>query len=506
MRRDARLRHWFHPLLISAMIGCIAVAATDLIRLIIPTWSRTYFVAGCVLAALEASGSYWVIKARNLRWGDLRRFRLTEILTILILLKIGSFVGDSWGSVLAEIAAWPSQPLGILDPKTVIASFLALASWLLSTLTIRDLERLDDPPEYYSDESPPGEAIANRFLGGGAVLLAIIGITHRILESLPNQSHPPLPRLAFNVLIYFLLGFVLLGQVRYATLRRQWRTNETKVSEKLTSRWVRYSFMLLGLAAIAAFLIPTGHTMGLLELVASLSVLFKYVAQLIALLVAIAVWPLTFLLPSDSEAPPPPPEPEDIEMILPAAANWIEVLRSLLFWAAALGAAFYVARNYLRDYPEVLRALLSLGPIRALRALLAGLWRRLAGMAAAIGERVPRRLSLRRRPGPKQPREPFRFLRLGALSPRERTLYYYLSVLRRAGRQGFPRRHSQTPYEYDDTLAPHLPQARQEMDQLTEDFVEARYSPHPIDREREREVRTRWKRVRDAVRALKRAE
>jgi hypothetical protein len=504
MNGDARLRHWFHPLLISAMIGCIAVAAADLMRFANPAWSRAYFVAGCVLAALEASHSYRVIKARDLRWGELRRFRSAEILTLLILLKIGSFVGDSWGSVLAEIAAWPSQPLRILDPETTIASLLALTSWLLSTLTIRDLERLDDPPEYYLDQPPPGEAIASRFLGGGAMLLAIVGVTRWILESPLNQGRTLLSRLALNVLIYFLLGFVLLGQVRYTTLRRQWRSHETKVSEKLTGRWVRCSFILLGLAAIAALLLPTGYTMGLLEAVASLLGLFEYIAQLVVLLVAIAAWLLTFLLPPGGEMPPLPLEPEDAEITLPAVANWIEVLRSLLFWAVALGAAFYVAHNYLRDYPEILRALLSLGPIRALRALLVGIWRRLTGLATAIGERVPRRLSLRRHVGTQQLREPFRFLRLGALSPRERTLYYFLSILRRAGRQGFPRRCSQTPYEYDATLEPHLPFAQQEMDALTQAFVETRYSAHAFDREREKQVRVHWKRVKEAVRALKR--
>jgi hypothetical protein len=67
---------------------------------------------------------------------------------------------------------------------------------------------------------------------------------------------------------------------------------------------------------------------------------------------------------------------------------------------------------------------------------------------------------------------------------------------------GLPRKPSQTPYEYDDSIKPHLDQAQQEMDMLTDDFVSARYSSHPVDQERERQVRARWKRVRAAVRSL----
>jgi hypothetical protein len=164
---------------------------------------------------------------------------------------------------------------------------------------------------------------------------------------------------------------------------------------------------------------------------------------------------------------------------------------------------FYVVRSYLRDRPELLEALLTQRPIRALRGFLIALWRRLVGLAKAASERIPRRLSLRQaRRGSSE--ASFRFFRLGALSPRERILYYYLSILRRAGQQGFPRQRAQTPYEYDDTLGPHLPQAQQEMNLLTQAFVEARYSRHALDREQARGVRGDWQKVKAALQALKR--
>jgi hypothetical protein len=187
-----------------------------------------------------------------------------------------------------------------------------------------------------------------------------------------------------------------------------------------------------------------------------------------------------------------------------AALNWWEILRSLLFWVAALGMVAYVIGSYLHDRPELLTALTSLKVIRSLRGLLAALCRRLTGLAEAVNERLPRAMRRRARRGSVE--TPFRFFRLGALSHRERILYYYLSVLRRAGRLGLPRRHSQTPSEYDAILGPHLDQARQDMTQLTQAFVEARYSRHTFDRKRDRQVRAVWQQVKAALRALKRKE
>ncbi|MDY7039354.1 MAG: DUF4129 domain-containing protein, partial [Chloroflexota bacterium] len=152
--------------------------------------------------------------------------------------------------------------------------------------------------------------------------------------------------------------------------------------------------------------------------------------------------------------------------------------------------------------PALLEAFTNLRPIRVLRHFLTALWRRLTKLTGMVAERIPRRLSLRRA-RQKSSKERFRFFRLGALSAQERILYYYLSILRRANQQGFPRQSNQTPDEYGTILSPQLPQAQQEMSLLTRAFVEARYSHHNFDQEHERRVRADWQQVKAALRALK---
>jgi len=511
MTRSPWVQNLFHPLAIGVMVGCIALSVVGLVRLFAPTWNGVYLVVGTVLAALEANYSYRMIRTRKVRGSDILQFRAVEIAMFFILLKIGSYVGDRWVDVLADVRSWPRQPWGLFNPETTVAFLLAILSWHTATQTIRDLERIGEPPERNRHYTPPLQKLTSRFFWGGAVLLIFAGITRIGIAALLDLERPSVPGLVLNVLVYFLLGLVMLGQVRFTRLRVQWQAQRIKIADELPGRWARYSLILIALAALIAFLLPTGYTVGLLDIVATIIYVISYaltlIVTIISIILGLLLLPLARLLGRDrttplKELPPlqlPRQEPGKPGIATP---NWLEILRSLLFWAAVLGMAYYVIRSYLRDHPELVQALTSLGPIRALRTFLSALWRRLLGLAEAVNERIPQGLALRR--ARKRPStERARFFRLGALSPRERVLYYYLSILRRAGQQGFPRRHTQTPHEYDGAIRPHLPDAQPEMSRLTQDFVEARYSNHPVGPDEERQVRTRWQRVKAALRALR---
>ncbi len=503
----------FRPLGVGVMMGCIALSVVDLIHLFAPTWTGTFIIAGSILAALDAHYSLRMIRTRELRGVDVTRFRATEFAALFVLLRIGSYIGDSWADIWGDFVLWPLEPQRILNRETVVALALALVSWWVSTQTARDLERIGEPPPHQRDHVPPQESIANRFFYGGVVLLLLTGITRIGIAGLLDLSRPPVPGLVLNVLVYSLLGLAMMGQVHLTRSFQQWETQGTRVAQGLAKRWVRYSVILVSLAALAAFLLPTGYTVGLLDVVATLVYGLGYLATLFTMLLwllfSLLLAPFARLFGADS-APPPRPLPS---LELPeagtgapdlggASPHWFEILRSLVFWTAALAMVIYVIRSYLRDRPELLEALVSLRPIRAVRDFLANLWRRLTGLAEIIAERTPGQFSWRRthhRP----PEMPFRLFRLGALSPRERILYYYLSILRRAGQLGFPRRRSQTPHEYGQAIEPHLEGAEMEMSTLTQSFIEARYSQHAFDRLQDRQVRARWRQVKAALRTLK---
>jgi hypothetical protein len=519
MTRNQQLEKVFRALVVGVMAGCVAWSLVQLILLFSPAWNPAYLVAGCVLASLEAYYSYWLLQTPRMRGADVLRFRVVELSLIFLSLRIGRFVGKSGSEILAEIQSWPHQPTLMFDLETMAAFVLALLCWMAATETARDLRVIGEPPEWHRGHVFPIQRLTGRFFSGGAVLLAATGLARLGSTSeLLNLRRPSVRGLILNVLIYFLLGVVMLGQARFVELRRRWQGQDMQMADDVPGRWIRYSLSFIGLAALLAFVLPTGFALGLLDVAASslgvIGAVLYYVASLLITILflplVLLIWLLSTLLgarrsPPRAQLPsfePPPPGPEG-----GGTMGWLEIVQALVFFAAVLGGVFYVVRSYLRDHPELREALVTLRPIRVLRRGWAAFWRWLRAWTARLGQtvkenlprRLPRRLSRSELPG-----APFRFFRLGALSPRERVLYYYLSILRRAGKQGFPRRHHQTPREYYAALEPDLPQAQDEMEALTEAVMEARYSRHEVEPEQARWVRTNWERVKAALRTLKR--
>lgn len=515
MNREGWVHNLFRPLAFGAMVGCIALSLVDLVRLFVPNWHGAYIVVGCFLAAVEANYSYRLIRARNLRGGDLVRFRAFEIALFFVLLRIGSMIGVSWANVWADLRAWPREPWRLFDLEIIYAFLLTLLSWAASTRTTYDLQRIGEPrvrEKYYVH---PVDALTSRFFWGGAMLLWIAGVTRIGVSAVLNLSHPSVPGLVLNVLLYFALGLAMLGQIQYARLSQRWRKEEIDVPKELSHHWVRYTVLFLGLTGLVAFLLPTGYTLPLLDIISiiigAIFYVFNLIFQLGILILFLMLSPLARLFGADLER-----QPFDSvsRLQLPrltgggggSAPGWLEIVRSAVFWTVALAVLVYVVRSYLRDRPELIEALTALRPFRAVRAMLLRIWGQLTELAGAARDRMPIQVRLRRRgTGADQSsgKNSFRFLRLLRLSRRERTVYYYLSIVRRATRQGYPRRPSQTPYEYDDQLGPSMSEAEQEMSRLTEAFVETRYSTHQIDRAQERRVRADFERVRAALRSLK---
>jgi hypothetical protein len=158
--------------------------------------------------------------------------------------------------------------------------------------------------------------------------------------------------------------------------------------------------------------------------------------------------------------------------------TWWEILRSAFFWVMVLGAIFYVIRSYLRDRPELWASMQRFRPLAIvvewLRRL--GLW--LRGLGRNVGTQVKkfteRLQTFRRGKGGTNA------ARRRGQSMRQRVFYHYLNTLDQAREAGIPRRITDTPYEYNQTLGHQITEAEQDITHLTETFVEARYSQHPI--------------------------
>jgi hypothetical protein len=160
--------------------------------------------------------------------------------------------------------------------------------------------------------------------------------------------------------------------------------------------------------------------------------------------------------------------------------------------------AIYAIGLIIQRNPGLLRALTTRGPLAWLLRQLGWLWRDTREWAGQVTERA--RTLLRRPITIRALRMPA--LRLSRLAPRELVRYFYRSTLRRAAEGGLPRRAAQTPYEYSVTLVQHLPEAQQDIAELTDAFVVAEYSPRPVGDTDAQRARQPWERVRRRLRKL----
>jgi hypothetical protein len=394
------------------------------------------------------------------------------------------------------------------------------------TQTLEDMENLSEAPEFWSDAQSgatgvpvPQARLARRFLVGGVFLLlftALIWLGANVSQgwsgigslwsaTFANRDSAVLPIWqAVNVLTYFCLGLVMLSQVRLVVLRQDWIVQKTAVADGIGRTWWRYSLAFVGLVAAAALLLPTGYTTGLLDVLGyGLAIVLHTLFRIVSTALVIVSMPF-FLLArwifgEQVEVPSPPPQAPFRPPALPASGGgpaWLEIARAVFFWAVLVGLAVYLVRSFLRAHPEIRRALASFRPLRWLRQVLKSWWARLALWRAA-------RARLRKKGAAAGESQVGGSTALADVRAPEgnrgRVRYYYLDVVRRARRAGYPRRPAQTPLSYGAMLRQELPETREQVDLLTDSFVEARYSRHPIETGLVRRVRAGWQRIKQSL-------
>lgn len=508
-------RRWpetvFHIFVIATMIGAIVLSMWEFLHILLPDLRSMALLASAALGSIEAGISYQILhRGRSLGGLNVLRFRLIELALLLIPVKILTFLGRPWDAVVAEIRGWPREPLSFLDVNTIFAYLTLVIAWEMTTITLGDLARVGDPHQHDDRQPSPVTVLTTRFFWGGVVLMILVGVNRVRFSALLDFQRPSIPGVVVNAMVYFGLGLVMLGQVHFVRLRERWRANDVPIDRDLVGRWVQYALIFAGLAILVALLLPTRYALGLLQVAGAV---FELLAALIWFLFYLLSLPLLWLFyllsrnraPPDQESPlvdhlPELPQPR-AEGVAGDGLGWLELIRSVLFWTVLLGAVVYLARSYVRDRPELLEMIRGIRPVAVLWSWLEALWRRLTGWVEAVGDRLPRRRGRQaegKRPAAGAPG----LFRPGGRSPRERVLFYYLSLLRHAAEQGVPRGPTQTPYEYTSSLEARLPEVQEEVGELTDAFVEARYSRHDIDPERVSIVRAAWRRVRQALRGI----
>lgn len=524
------------PLMIATLVTALLLGPIVLMRLLAPQPAWRFLPPVVFLIALES-----VYTTRWLQHPDRRQlsgplYRLAEIMVIATVLRLLTW---ALGGGVPGREAWRTyylSPLQFFDVVYVGYLVTGVLAWergstfgsLFNRLALShaEVEFYSLPPKEQSErrddrpldrERPAIFAnLARNWLHGGFVLAIVAALTTVDLSSLAdadtvrNVGRLGLqPDMLLALLVYFLLGLWMLSYGRLAMMQARWAADGVRAGKKMARKWLRSSLaLILGAALVAAFL-PIGSTFAIsmvLNAIVQLGLIFmQFLFLLFALIPVFLLSLLGIVAAGGEEVAPQPVAPAPMT---PAESPPMDETTALIlggiFWftvaAVAVVALFFFLRE--REYP--LQGARVRSWWRNFIAWLRTLWRGASGRAAALGQAVRVRLPARRKKEGEEGGLPWRFIRVGALPPRERVRYFYLSIVRRAGEKGVERTKNETPAEYARDLKDEWPGAEREIEALTGAFLEARYSRRDFDEEDVNPVKRVWKEVRATVRGRRR--
>jgi hypothetical protein len=366
-----------------------------------------------------------------------------------------------------------------------------------------------DNPDDRSNHTPVRTLILKRFLNLGIILV--------ILAAIPSQNALllPLPLVSNSVpasVAYFVLGIALVSLTRYVNLETTWLQAKLKVPVQIPRRWFAYSalilFVLVGLIAW----LPTDYGMGFF---ATLRAIFQLLYQAILTLYSLFILGLALLAhllgkkapePQANQPPTFTPPPNTLPGASANTINW-ELVKSVFVWGTLIILAVIALRQYIsfnRELSEELRRFRWLNWLISAWGRFKAAFKKTNQSVAILIQNGLKRL---RRAGPDslQPGGDWDFINPRRLNSRQKVIFYYLALVRRAKEAGLPRQEGQTPYEYAQALSTSLKEQKDGLDGMTEAFIEARYTRHDIPAREARRAKSIWESIRNVLRNIRKS-
>ncbi len=534
--RDAvqiTLEEVVRPAAIAGMLTCIAIALSQFVSTISLNWPGRFFVILVFLVSLESIHAQRLLSRRNVSEKDQARFRFVEWVVILMIVRLGVYLGRGWGALVADLSRWSDDLMAFLDPgflsnAVLVAIFWAAAMSLSAAfqeLEAAPIERMPSvtDPDFYLRSTMPHHGLTDRrsrlnrivnvFFAGGVAILLLAGLSQVDVRNLVLLEPQGGSGVVLNALAYFLIGLLLTSHAQYTILKATWDLQGVPTQGSIGQRWLLLAIGFLLLVGLVAALLPVSYSVGILD-AGSMAVqwvgyaILQFVFLIVLIVTTVLGWFAGLFIsneaivretPAPAATPPPPPPVQGVE----GSLAWLEVLRTLVFWGVLIGVVVYSLFHFVGDRWGIVRAI----SMTRLFGWLARAWRAVRRSAAKAiihtRENLARRWADARARAPKV--RPWRFVSLRGMSPRERVRYYYLSTLHRGAQQGIVRPPSMTPLEYQDQLVQAIPELSREVRALSLAFIEARYTEHAIDNEEVGAAETVWRAIKRALLARRRS-
>ena len=525
--------------LVCLMMVCLTISFAQFLGRFLPLGGSLPLWGGVI--AGEAFLSYHVTKAKSPFSTEWLLARGAEWIVLLAAIKLIIELQHEWGTFLSDLPRW-EQNFGpaFFDSEFMSVLFVLITIWVLSTFFANDLaEMVGSEPILYTahldtkqiaqvqataalygmrvdeDILPSNRRdIHNRLLSRtltlGVVMVIIAGLLRQDRVTL-WQGQPIAQVSVINVVIYFILGLGLFSQTNFMALRAAWGYEHAKIHQHLGSRWVFYSLVFVLGLGVLALLLPTRYSLGFLDtlmyLLGFLRIIIEFIIGIIMLPVLLIFRLFAIILGKGNEKSEPienkpavPIETQAPNIAIHTYIPWWDVFKSFLFWGffiAILGFAIY---QYLKQNQALLAGLRSLPAwqwVKQAWQWLRGQFRTVrSGVKTVVQAGWKKLHALRITP---VSLTKWRFMNPYRFTPREQVIFFYLALIRRGKEAGLPRHPSQTPYEYARFIGPDLVEQTEAVSDMTEGFLNARYSTHEATPEQTSRVKQAWAQVRKAL-------
>jgi hypothetical protein len=495
----------------SGMVICFAAVFIQFLNWLFPNLLTPGVLFVCGFVVLEAFLSFSLVKRLPTAQRQIAYYRVTEMVILLLGLKIFTELRIGPENLRSNLSLWPVEfPFNILTGHFIIAMLPVLASWWAANLFAADLSLLGVEEASNFDErlktTPIRTVILRRFLGLGMFVVILGGIPFQKVYaiSLPASSNT-IPA----IISYFVLGTVLLSLTRYITLETTWWQSKLQIPSQIPRRWFAYSGVILAILVFIISWLPTNYGMGFLAtLNAVMHLLYQFILLIYGLFLLVVALIMRLFLRKSTFSETPLPEIAPPVDTLPknntGSSGW-ELVQSIILWGSLIALAIIALRQYIaynRDLSEDLR---KFRPLR----WLSGLWNRFrtslkkadTSFRALIKNTLQRS---RKNASGSALVDEWNIINFRRLSPRQKVIFYYLALIRRAKEAGIPREDSQTPNEYAHKLNSSLQNEKDAVDAMTTSFMEARYSRHDIPQKAARQAETVWETIRRVLRNFRR--
>lgn len=492
------------PLIISAMMTCIAAGWVMSLDLVLGDWRGGYLVWIVCLVTLETLFVERSLRLRGIGLQEPRllQIRLAELGMIAILLKAAAYVSaGNWENLVLDFEQWVRVPESFFDPAFVIGLIMVGTIWLVASSIAADLALLEDVHGLPEERDQAQVSLKNQFLMGAMVLLLAVGAQRLSISSAGLALKPVrLSGLVFLPILYIGLGILLYAQVQLSLLLQAWTRNGIPVTPGMERRWASWSLLFVAGVTLLALFLPAGDTaLGLYLLMSFMAIAF-FIGQIITfvllVLLTILLTPCLLLFRAQTGDVPPPPQfpvfPANPSMTVPG--DWLFPVRLVMFSTLVVLILLFIVRTYWHD-----RRAVGIWPV--LWEMLLAWWGALRTWLSVGVDNVQRILS--RNAAQATPKISAANLaswrRWQARTARERVRRLYLMLVQRAAEAGHPRRLAQTPYEYSSELKSHVGENEDALAELTEAFVEARYGRRDFDAGEVSRLHRLWQSLRTAL-------